>query len=255
MDLGTVIGLVVGLVLIISAIFMGGSLGAFIDIPSVFIVIGGTVAATMVRFTVQDVVNTLKVATKAFLVKTQPPEEIIQELVALSNIARKEGLLKLEKQPINDPFLKKAIMYCVDGHEADFIQEVLSKEIDLTIERHGLGQGIFAGIGDSAPAFGMIGTLIGLVNMLGNMSDPSSIGPSMAVALLTTLYGAVLANLIAIPIGDKLKRRSQEEELNKKLVVEGVLGLQKGLNPRILEELLKTFLPPKKRGGEGEEEK
>ena len=254
MDIGTVTGLVAGLVLIVSAIFLGGSVAAFFDIPSILIVIGGTVAATLIRFPLSDVLNSISVAMKAFFAKPQAPEEIIKELVTLSNIARKEGLLKLEKQPVNDPFLKKAIMYCVDGHEADFIQEVLEKEIDLTVERHGLGQGIFSSMGDAGPAFGMIGTLIGLVNMLGNMSDPASIGPAMAVALLTTLYGAILANLVALPISDKLKRRSQEEELSKKLVVEGVLGLQKGLNPRVLEELLKTFLPPKKReepgGGE-----
>ncbi len=252
MDIGTVAGLVVGIVLIVIAIFLGGSITAFIDVPSVFIVIGGATAATFIRFTLPDVINTMSVAMNAFFAKSQAPEEIIKELVTLSNIARKEGLLKLEKQPINDPFLKKAIMYCVDGHEADFIQEVLEKEIDLTLERHSLGQGIFSAIGDAAPAFGMIGTLIGLVNMLGNMSDPASIGPAMAVALLTTLYGAIMANLVALPIADKLKRRSQEEELNKKLVVEGVLGLQKGLNPRVLEELLKTFLPPKKREAAGQ---
>ncbi|HID97617.1 MAG TPA: flagellar motor protein PomA [Thermodesulfobacteriaceae bacterium] len=251
MDIGTVAGLVVGIVLILSAILLGGSLSAFVDVPSVLIVIGGALAATFIRFTLPDVINSISVAMKAFFAKAQPPEDIIEELVNLSNIARKEGLLKLEKQPVEDAFLKKAIMYCVDGHESDFIQEVLDKEIELTLERHSLGQGLFAAIGDAAPAFGMIGTLVGLVNMLGNMKDPASIGPSMAVALLTTLYGAIMANLVALPIGDKLKRRSQEEELNKRLVVEGVLGLQKGLNPRVLEELLKTFLPPKKRG-EGE---
>ncbi len=250
MDIGTIVGLVVGIVLILTAIFLGGSLTAFIDVPSILIVFGGTIATTFIRFTLPDVINSISVAMKAFFAKPQAPEEIIQELVTLSNIARKEGLLKLEKQPISDPFLKKAIMYCVDGHEADFIQEVLDKEIELTIERHGLGQGIFSAMGDAAPAFGMIGTLVGLVNMLGNMKDPASIGPAMAVALLTTLYGAIIANLFVLPISDKLKRRSQEEELNKRLVVEGVLGLQKGLNPRVLEELLKTFLPPKKRGSE-----
>jgi len=250
MDIGTIVGLVVGIVLILTAIFLGGSLTAFIDVPSILIVFSGTIATTFIRFTLPDVINSISVAMKAFFAKPQAPEEIIQELVTLSNIARKEGLLKLEKQPISDPFLKKAIMYCVDGHEADFIQEVLDKEIELTIERHGLGQGIFSAMGDAAPAFGMIGTLVGLVNMLGNMKDPASIGPAMAVALLTTLYGAIIANLFVLPISDKLKRRSQEEELNKRLVVEGVLGLQKGLNPRVLEELLKTFLPPKKRGSE-----
>ncbi len=252
MDLGTVIGLVMGIVLILIAILLGGSLGAFVDIPSVLIVVGGAIAATLIRFTLGDVINSIKVMMKAFFAKPQPPEEIIQELITLSNIARKEGLLKLEKQPVNDPFLKKAIMYCVDGHEADFIEDVLNKEIDLTLDRHSLGKSTFDAIGDAAPAFGMIGTLVGLVNMLGNMSDPASIGPAMAVALLTTLYGAIMANLIALPIADKLKRRSQEEELNKRLVLEGVLGLQKGLNPRVLEELLKTYLPPDKRGSSKE---
>ena len=248
MDIGTIVGLVFGMVLIVTAIFLGGSITAFIDVPSILIVIGGAICATLIRFTLGDVLNSFSVAMNAFFAKTKPPEDIIEELVKLSNIARKEGLLKLEKQPVEDPFLKKAIMYCVDGHEADFIQDVMEKEIDLTVERHGLGKSIFDAIGDAAPAFGMIGTLVGLVNMLGNMSDPSSIGPSMAIALLTTLYGAIMANLIALPIADKLKRRSQEEELNKRLVLEGVLGLQKGLNPRVLEELLKTFLPPKARG-------
>ncbi len=250
MDIGTIAGLLVGIILIVISIFLGGSLGAFINIPSILIVGGGTLATCFIRFTLSDVINSISVAMNAFFTKSQSSEEIIKELVSLSNIARKEGLLKLEKQPVNDPFLKKAIMYCVDGHEANFIQEVLDKEIELTLDRHGLGQGIFQSVGDAAPAFGMIGTLIGLVNMLGNMKDPSSIGPSMAVALLTTLYGAIMANLFALPIADKLKRRSQEEELNKKLVVEGVLGLQKGLNPRVLDELLKTFLPPKQRGSE-----
>lgn len=250
MDIGTIAGLLVGFILIVIAIFLGGSLTAFIDIPSVFIVLGGSTATTFMRFTLPDLKNTISVTMKAFFAKTSPPEAIIQELVALSHIARKEGLLKLEKQPVEDPFLKKAIMYCVDGHEPEFIQEVLDKEIELTIERHGQGRGIFTAIGDAAPAFGMIGTLIGLVGMLKNMKDPNSIGPSMAVALLTTLYGAIMANLFALPIADKLKRRSQEEELNKRLVVEGVLGLQKGLNPRVLEELLSTFLPPKKRAVE-----
>jgi len=248
MDISTVGGLVLGFVLIIVSIMMGGSLGAFIDIPSVMIVFGGVAATICIRYTFAEIFNTINVAMKAFFVKLQPPEDIIKELVTLSNIARKEGLLKLEKQPISDPFLKKAIMYCVDGHDADFIQEVLEKEIDLTLDRHSLGQSVFKSMGDAAPAFGMIGTLVGLVNMLGNMKDPSTIGPSMATALLTTLYGAVIANLVSLPIADKLKLRSQQEELNKKLIVEGVLGLQKGLNPRVLEELLKTFLPPKKRG-------
>ncbi|WP_022852434.1 MotA/TolQ/ExbB proton channel family protein [Thermodesulfatator atlanticus] len=254
MDLGTVIGLVLGIVLLLGSIVLGGSVGIFINIPSILVVVGGTIAGSFISFSLADVLGSIKIAMKAFFNKIDPPEEIIKELTNLANIARREGLLKLEKQPISNPFLKKAIMYCVDGHEAEFIEEVLSKEVSLMIERHETGQKLFRTMADLAPAFGMIGTLIGLVQMLSSMDDPKSIGPSMAVALLTTLYGAVMANLFFAPIANKLELRSQEEQLNYRLIIEGVIGLQKGLNPRVLEEILKAFLPPKKRGeGEGGE--
>lgn len=254
MDMATLAGLVSGILLILIAIFLGGSLASYVNIPAVLIVIGGTTAATFIRFTFSDLVNSIRVAAKAFFVKTLPPESIIQEIVALSQIARKEGILRLEKVIVNDPFLKRAIMYCVDGYDSALISQVLGKEIEFTLERHGIGQSIFIAIGEAAPAFGLIGTLIGLVSLLSNMKEPSMIGPSMSVALLTTLYGAVIANLVALPIADKLKLRSQEEELNKRLVVEGVLGLQKGLNPRVLEEFLNTFLSAKRREEFGEYE-
>lgn len=244
MDIGTVAGLVFGSVLISISIYLGGSVGSYFDLPSILIVLGGSLCTLFIRFTFSDVINSFKVAAQAFSVKTSSPEDVIRELVHLSNIARKEGLLRLEKVPVNDPFLKKAVMYCVDGYEPEFIQQVLEREIDITVARHGLGQGIFAAIGDAAPAFGMIGTLIGLVAMLGNMKEPSKIGPGMAVAILTTLYGTLVAHLVALPIMDKLRRKSSQEELVKRLVVEGIVGLQKGLNPRVLEELLNTFLPP-----------
>jgi len=247
MDLATVIGVVFGTAILLAAIIMGGSAGLFVNIPSILIVVGGTVATAFIRFSMGDVINSIKVALNAFFVKLSNPQEVIQEIVNLANIARKNGLIVLEQQPIEDPFLKKAIMYCVDGHEAEFIEEVLKKEVDLTVERHEVGQNVFKGMGDSAPAFGMIGTLVGLVQMLATMDDPASIGPAMAVALLTTLYGAVLANLFFIPLADKLALRSQEEERNRRLIIEGVLGILKGLNPRVMEEFLETFLPPKDR--------
>ncbi len=252
MDIATIIGLVGGSLLVVGAILSGGSLLLFINIPSVLIVVGGTVATSFIRFGMGDVINSVKVATNAFSSKLSVPQQIIKEIVNLANIARKNGLIVLEQQTIDDPFLKKAIMYCVDGHEAEFIEEVLKKEVNLTIERHDLGRKVFAAMGDVAPAFGMVGTLIGLVQMLANMSDPSSIGPSMAVALLTTLYGALIANLFALPIADKLALRSQEEERNRRLIVEGVLGILKGINPRVMEEFLETFLPPKDRSAGGE---
>lgn len=247
MDLATVIGLVLGTALILVAILLGGSLLLFINIPSVMIVGGGTLATVMIRFGMNDVINAFKVVMNTFFTKLSNPQEVIQEIVNLANIARKNGLIVLEQQPIEDPFLKKAIMYCVDGHEAEFIEEVLKKEVSLTVERHEVGRKTFGSMGDASPAFGMIGTLVGLVQMLANMDDPASIGPAMAVCLLTTLYGAILANLVFLPLADKLALRSQEEERNRKLIIEGVLGILKGLNPRVMEEFLQTFLPPKDR--------
>lgn len=251
MDLATLIGLVLGTALLFIAILLGGSLLLFINIPSIMIVAGGTFATVMIRFGMSDVINAIKVGMNTFVAKLSNPQAVIQEIVNLANIARKNGLIVLEQQPIEDPFLKKAIMYCVDGHEAEFIEEVLKKEVSLTVERHEVGRKTFASMGDASPAFGMIGTLVGLVQMLANMSDPASIGPSMAVALLTTLYGAIMANLLFLPLADKLALRSQEEERNRRLIIEGVLGILKGLNPRVMEEFLQTFLPPKDRKTEG----
>jgi len=252
MDIATPLGLGLGAVLILASIFLGGSLGSFIDIPSVLVVLGGTLSTAFIRFGMGDVINSVKVGMITMFAKLSNPAEVIQEIVNLANVARKNGLIVLEQQPIEDPFLKKAVMYCVDGHEADFIEEVLKKEVSLTVERHDLGRRVFAGMGDAAPAFGMIGTLIGLVLMLGNMSDPASIGPSMAVALLTTFYGAVLSNLVFLPMADKLALRSEQEERNQKLIIEGVLGILKGINPRVMEEFLETFLAPKERSAGGD---
>jgi chemotaxis protein MotA len=252
MDLATVIGLVGGGGIVLLAIILGGSVGIFFNVPSVLIVVGGTFATALIRFGMGDVLNSMKVANNAFATKLSVPEQVIKEIVNLANIARKNGLIVLEQQPIADHFLKKAIMYCVDGHEAEFIEEVLNKEVSLTVERHDIGRKVFSGMGDSAPAFGMIGTLVGLVQMLSTMGDPSTIGPAMAVALLTTLYGALIANIVMIPIADKLSLRSREEERNRKLIIEGVLGILRGLNPRVMEEFLETFLPPKERTAGGQ---
>lgn len=249
MDIATIIGLAIGTVLMVASIILGGAPLIFVNMPAFLIVLGGTLATAFIRFGMNDVFNSVRVAMNAFFSKIGKPHEIIQEIVSLANIARKNGLIVLEQQPIRDHFLKKAVMYCADGHEAEFITEVLRKEVSLAMERHEVGKKVFVSMGDAAPAFGMIGTLIGLVHMLSSMDDPNSIGPAMAVALLTTLYGAVLANLVCLPIADKLALRSEEEERNRKLIIEGVLGILKGLNPRVMEEFLQTFLPPKERLG------
>jgi chemotaxis protein MotA len=184
---------------------------------------------------------------KAFFNKAEDPRKLIQEGIELAHIARKEGVLGLEGRDIDNEFLKRGIQLCVDGHEPEFVRSMLGKDINMTIDRHERGQAIFKSIGDVAPAMGMIGTLIGLVQMLSAMDDPKKIGPAMAVALLTTLYGAIIANAFALPIADKLSHRSQEERLNKALILETIGSIQEGLNPRVMEELLKTYLPAGKR--------
>lgn len=247
MDIATIIGLVGGSLLVLSAIILGGSAMIFINIPGLLIVLGGTIAVTFIKFTMEDVINSIKVGLKAFLVKMEGPDEMIKQMVKYTKIAKKEGLIALEKEKPTDDFSVKALRYLADGYDEGLVESMLNKDIRLTMQRHTTGQDVFKGAGASAPAFGMIGTLIGLVQMLANMSDPSSIGPSMAVALLTTLYGAIIANLVCLPIADKLTLRSQLEQVNKRIVLEASLGITRGVSPLVLEESLKIFLSPKDR--------
>jgi len=247
MDLATLVGLLGAFGIIIAAIVVGGSAIIFVNPPSLLIVVGGTLFAVLMKFPMGHFFSAFKVATKAFFNKPEDPMKLIEEGVQLANIARKEGVLGLEGQDIGNEFLQRGIQLSVDGHEPEFVRAMLGKDINLTIDRHERGQAIFKAIGDVAPAMGMIGTLIGLVQMLSAMDDPKAIGPAMAVALLTTLYGAVIANAFALPIADKLAHRSQEERLNKALILETINAIQEGLNPRVMEELLKTYLPTSKR--------
>lgn len=247
MDLATLLGLLGAIGVIVAAIVLGGDFGTFINVPSLVVVIGGTLFAVLFRATLGQFLGAFKVAMKAFLFKSTAPRALIDEAVELANVARKEGILALEGRDIAHPFLSKGIALCIDGHPPEVVQKMLAKDINLTIERHDSGSFMFKATGDAAPAMGMIGTLIGLVQMLSNMDDPKSIGPAMAVALLTTLYGAIIANAVALPIADKLKLRSNEEKLNKNLILESVAGIQEGVNPRVLEQLLMTFLPESKR--------
>lgn len=253
MDLATLLGLVTAWGLIIATIALGAAAGTFVNVPSVMIVIGGTFAVVLMRFTLGQFIGSIKTAMKAFMYKSESPEEIIERVVELASIARKEGLLALERQEITNPVLAKGVTLLVDGHEPTVVRKALLTEMNETLNRHSIGQQIFKAIGDAAPAMGMIGTLVGLVQMLSNMSDPKSIGPAMAVALLTTLYGAMLANMFALPIADKLALRSNEEQMNKNIIIESVLGIQDGQNPKILGEILKNFLPASKRDAEPEQ--
>ena len=246
MDLASVIGLVVGIGFIIYGILSGGSILLFINCPSMMIVGGGTFGSTLIIYPLSEVVGVIKVVKKAFFHTEESPVGIIETLVGFAETARREGILSLEQKAasLDDEFLKKGINLAVDGTEPEYIKEIMTTETNYISERHRVGAGIFDSMGAYAPAFGMIGTLIGLINMLVRMDDPSTIGPSMAVALVTTLYGAFLANLIFIPIAGKLKNRSANELLIKELCIEGIMSIQSGDNPRIVEGKLKAFLSP-----------
>ncbi len=247
MDIATLVGLLGGFGIIIGAILTGGDLGAFVDIPSLLIVVGGTFMVTLMQVSLGDFLGSFSIGMKAFFYKTDDPKGLIEEAVQLADVARKNGLLALEGQEISNEFMKKGIGLCVDGHDPALVNRMMSKDIDMTIQRHEVGQRMFKNMATMAPAMGMIGTLVGLVQMLSNMSDPASIGPAMAVALLTTLYGAVIANAFAQPLSDKLARASELEKINKSLILETIGGIQEGMNPRVLEQMLSTYLPNGKR--------
>lgn len=247
MDLATVGGLLLGIILILIAILLGGSIILFINVPSLLLVVGGTIAASFIRNPIADVIGTIAIVKKTFTHKLASPADLIEQVVDMSRKARKESLLSLEKVKIEDAFLAKGVNLCVDGLEPAQIRGILETEIVSAGARHKRGQDILDGIGGAAPAFGMIGTLIGLVQMLANMSDPKSIGPAMAVAILTTLYGAIISNLLVLPLVDKLKMRSKEELTNMTVCLEGVLGIVQGEHPASIDERLKAFIPPKLR--------
>jgi chemotaxis protein MotA len=250
LDLATLIGLIGTCVVLATAIFLGGSVGAFVDTPSLVLVIGGTLLVTMMKFSFRQFANATKVAIKAFTYRVPDPESLIETSVYLAQQARASGLLALEEAEVDDEFFKKALDLVVDGHDPEIVRSILSKDLELTLKRHRDGQAIFKAIGDAAPAMGMIGTLIGLVQMLGSMSDPKQIAPAMAIALLTTLYGAMIANVIAIPIADKLALRSTDERLVKSLIIDAVMSIQDGQHPRVLQDILKNYLPKSRRADE-----
>jgi chemotaxis protein MotA len=252
-DIATLVGLIGGIGIIIGAIATGGDIMLFVNVPSILIVVGGTFMITLMQVSLKDFLGSFTIGMKAFFYNTDDAATLIEEAVRLADVARKNGLLALEGQEIGNPFLKQGIELCVDGHDPALVNRLLSKDINLTIDRHEVGQNMFKNMATVAPAMGMIGTLIGLVQMLANMSDPASIGPAMAVAILTTLYGAVIANAFAQPLADKLARVSALEKTNKSLIIETIAGIQEGMNPRVLEQLLSTYLPSNKRAKEDAE--
>ena len=249
MDIATLAGVISAFGLVVAAIFMGGGLTLFINIPSALIVIGGTLGTTMINYPLGDMLKVLSVVKNALFTEAMQASSLIENFVSFANKSRREGILALESEikKVENEFLKRGIQLSIDGLEPTEIKDILETEVDFIRSRHQLGAEIFLTMGTFAPALGMIGTLIGLVQMLQSMDDPSSIGPAMAVALLTTFYGSLVANLVCIPIAGKLKTRSKEEVLIKEMTVQGVISLSNGDNPRILEQKLKAFVPPNQR--------
>jgi len=256
MDLGLLFGLLGTWALLIWALLSGGQIGIFIDIPSLIIVIGATCTVLFMCYPVTNLKRLVSVAKKAIFHSTKPVEQLIEDMVSYAEIARRDGILSLENttKDIDDPFIVRGIQMAVDGTDPELIEVIMENELENLMDRHETGKGMFDAIGKYAPAFGMIGTLVGLVAMLANLSDPASLGAGMAVALITTLYGAVAANAVALPIADRLERRSSDEVIYKTIIIKGVMSIQSGDNPRIVEQKLKTFLPPSARGEEEDKE-
>lgn len=259
MDLATLIGLVVGVIMILFGIISGAgvsALGHFFDLPSVIITIGGSLTSLITGFTVSEFIAGFKGARIAFKDPKIDNGAVIKQIIDLSNVARKEGLLALEEVAGNleDEFMKKGILLIVDGTEPELVRGILETELVNMDDRHRAMAGFFETWASFGPAWGMIGTLIGLVNMLQNLSDFNAIGPSMAVALLTTLYGSVIANWFCTPIASKMKNINSKEYQMREIVIEGLLSIQAGENPRVIEEKLKSFLSPAARGAASQEE-
>jgi len=228
---------------------MGGSPEIFIHVPSMMIVFGGATGAVLISFQLKEVLGVIGVIRKAFFSEQVDNAALIQQIVQLSQKARKEGLLAIDKEinQIEDAFLRSGMEMVVDGTEAELIRNIMETELSYTMSRHKRGQLILTSYGEYAPAFGMIGTLIGLIAMLQNLSDPSQIGGGMAVALITTFYGAFAANLVFLPLAKKLKNRSEEEIVTKEMIIEGVLSIQFGEHPNTIQRKLMNFLSPKER--------
>lgn len=251
MDLATIIGMVVGATVIGIAILLGGSFGQFVDIPSMLIVIGGGMAATLIRFPLSGVISAFGTGGKVAFTHTKvEPRDMIEKIAEMGDIVRRSGPLGLEAVEVDDPNLAKGSQMIADGYDSKFIRESLELNRDQYLTRLMEGQRVFKSLGDAAPAFGMIGTLVGLVQMLANMDDPSAIGPAMAVALLTTLYGAVVANLVCLPIADKLTAKLGFEEINQTLVIDGVMSVRDGKSPALIREMLMAYLPENQRAGD-----
>ena len=250
MDIASIVGLILAVGLIIASIMLGTApFEAFLDVPSMLVVFGGAVAAAMICFPLQSMLKAPMIAMKVLMNKNEDRIGLIKQIVELAETARRDGLLALESKvlEIDNPLVKTGIQMAVDGSTPDVVEEVLRTEINAIASRHREGKSIMDQLGRFAPAYGMIGTLIGLIMMLQDMSDPSGIGKGMAVALITTLYGAIVANVFFSPFAEKLGLMSRNEMVSFEIAVRGVMAIQSGESPRAIDQKLRTFLPPKQR--------
>jgi chemotaxis protein MotA len=244
MDILTWVGLLSGFLIVFFAILSGSQIWDFVNFPSIMIVVFGTLAVTLMKFRWDSLIASFNLAfSTVFLDRVEPAMKVYAEVRKLAEVVRKEGLLGLEKVSIEYPFLQKAVNLGADGHPPEFIQDVLLEDTQQKMERLQVAERVFRGIGDAAPALGMLGTLVGLVQMLNNMGAPSSIGPAMAVALLTTFYGAMIAQLFALPLAEKLQMKALDEQRNRLIVIRSFMSILKGQNPRVLPEILASYLP------------
>ncbi len=250
MDIATLAGVLTAMGLILVSIVLGGgSFGAFFDAPSMMVVIGGAIAATLISFPLKNFLSVFGVGMKVLLYKLDSIPALVEEIVSLAETARRDGLLALEGRidEIKNPFIVMGVQMAVDGTRPEVMEDILRTELDAVATRHRDGKGLLDCMGRFAPAFGMIGTLMGLIIMLGDMSDPSKIGQGMAVALLTTLYGAIASNVVFLPFAEKLGFTNKQELLAMEIIVRGIMAIQSGENPRVIEQKLNTFVPPKYR--------
>lgn len=247
MDLATILGVIVGTFLIGATAIAGGSWQMFVSIPALVIVFGGVIAGVFIRYRMDEIVQVLTLTGKCFVDQRQDINAVIAKLTDMADLSRKEGILALERIKSDNPFLQSAINHCVDGADPDFLTDILTREIEYMSERHERGIRMLEVMGDMAPAFGMLATLVGLVQALANMNDPSTLGPAIALTLLGTLYGAAFANLFMYPLAAKLMLYHEDERKIRYVVRDGILAIQKGVNPHMLKVALKSALPPNQR--------
>lgn len=250
MDFATIIGFALIIASLSLGVFSGGDPSIFFNTPSVFIVFFGVLGATFIKWPMEIIRSFWVYSSKGIFVNVVDLRETMDGIGALAEVARRESVFALEKIPVDDPFLRKAMALAADNRPPEMIQAIMKLEMDALEERHKIGQDVLAGIGQDGPAFGMIGTLVGLVLMLQNISDPTSVGPSMAVALLTTLYGAIIANAFALPLSNKLSIFSKKEQMRMKMIIVGASGIVVGENPRLIKERLNAYLPTNDRDDE-----